>query len=361
VQAPELGTVAGLAGLEATLPPGATQARIARPALPKPTTSLERRDVTIGRDLERVHSMIKTVKAGKSTAAIDNEEVPAWRQPKPQVVRPPTPSFDDEDDAAGGADAAEVDNAVLLLQTLLRGRAVQNVMYEGKDRRLELIHEMRADLLTAEAVAALEEDEGARRAEYNVGVARDATADTAAGEVTSAALDFFAAELVRSSELARLSQLAAAADEARRSREAAETARRTAELAERARKAEVYRQLSAVHAAAADTLVEEAVAAAAHALAAEDAGLETRVRHSLVAPIIDALEAEAGQNTVVRDLLASLVLPAVDATLAEQAAAAAGAHFGAAAAQAVRAASAAATAAADREAGGDAGEAKCDA
>jgi hypothetical protein len=338
VQAPELGTVAGIGALAATLPPSATQARVAAPELPKPTTSLERADVTIGKDLERVHNMIKTVKAGKSTSAIDNEEVPSWRQPKPQVVRPPTPTFDDDDD--GGAEAAEVENAVLLLQTLLRGRAVQNVMYEGKDRRLELIHEMRADLLTDEAVASLEAEEAARRAEDNVGVGRDATADTAAGEVTAAGLDFFAAELVRSRELARLSQLAAAADAERRAREGAETARRTAELAERARKAEVYRQLRAVHASAADSLVDAAMASAAHGLAAEDAGLETRVRHSLVAPIIDSLEAEAGQNTVVRDLLSALVLPAVDAALAGQAATAASAHFAAAAGQATRAASA---------------------
>lgn len=33
--------------------------------------------------------------------------------------------------------------AVLLLQRLIRGRAVQNVMFEGKERRKELIRELR--------------------------------------------------------------------------------------------------------------------------------------------------------------------------------------------------------------------------
>lgn len=33
--------------------------------------------------------------------------------------------------------------AVLLLQRLVRGRAVQNVMFEGKERRKELIRELR--------------------------------------------------------------------------------------------------------------------------------------------------------------------------------------------------------------------------
>lgn len=34
-------------------------------------------------------------------------------------------------------------NAVMLLQRLIRGRAVQNVMYEGRYRRRELIAELR--------------------------------------------------------------------------------------------------------------------------------------------------------------------------------------------------------------------------
>jgi hypothetical protein len=55
--------------------------------------------------------------------------MPAWRQKKERVVRPPTPSFDDEDESDGEED---VQRAVLLLQKLVRGRAVQNVMFEGK-------------------------------------------------------------------------------------------------------------------------------------------------------------------------------------------------------------------------------------
>ncbi len=35
--------------------------------------------------------------------------------------------------------------AAILLQRLLRGRAVQNVLFEGKTRRLELIQELRLE------------------------------------------------------------------------------------------------------------------------------------------------------------------------------------------------------------------------
>lgn len=34
--------------------------------------------------------------------------------------------------------------AIILLQRLLRGRATQNMMFEGKEKRLDLIAELRA-------------------------------------------------------------------------------------------------------------------------------------------------------------------------------------------------------------------------
>ena len=37
-----------------------------------------------------------------------------------------------------------MENAIILLQRLLRGRATQNEMYSGKERRLDLINELQA-------------------------------------------------------------------------------------------------------------------------------------------------------------------------------------------------------------------------
>ena len=52
----------------------------------------------------------------------------------------------------------EAELAIILLQRLLRGRAAQNMMYEGKERRLELIRELRLD----ESLGAQpDDDEGA--------------------------------------------------------------------------------------------------------------------------------------------------------------------------------------------------------
>lgn len=72
---------------------------------------------------------LQTQKLGMSaTVGLENEQLPAWRQPPPKVVRPPTPTADEQDERA---DEDDFSNAVLLLQKLIRGRAVQNIMFEG--------------------------------------------------------------------------------------------------------------------------------------------------------------------------------------------------------------------------------------
>jgi hypothetical protein len=72
-------------------------------------------------------------------------------------MRPPTPVYksdftrfdmDKEDGPEKSkADHAQRDQrrrAVILLQRLVRGRATQNMMFEGKEKRLDLISELRA-------------------------------------------------------------------------------------------------------------------------------------------------------------------------------------------------------------------------
>ena len=50
----------------------------------------------------------------------------------------------------------EKERAIILLQRLVRGRAIQNMMFEGKEKRLDLIAELR---ITEEWKKASELDE----------------------------------------------------------------------------------------------------------------------------------------------------------------------------------------------------------
>jgi len=66
-------------------------------------------------------------------------------------VRPPTPKYQfadrKRDETIRDQSENEKDKrlrAVILLQRLIRGRAIQNMMFEGKEKRLDLITELRA-------------------------------------------------------------------------------------------------------------------------------------------------------------------------------------------------------------------------
>lgn len=64
-------------------------------------------------------------------------------------MRPNTPEFHDfkhkrQDNVESLHGNDQKRRAVILLQRLLRGRAMQNMMFEGKEKRLDLISELRA-------------------------------------------------------------------------------------------------------------------------------------------------------------------------------------------------------------------------
>lgn len=249
-----------------------------------------RADEIYAKNLETVHNVIKTTKAGKSTTAILNEEVPAWRKPKPEVERPVTPDFDHVDK---GDDEIEFDRALVLIQSYIRGRAVQNIMHEGKERRLELIKEMRADLLSDEAAAQLAADEAARNQALELETALRATEDAAAGEAAAAAFDYLAKELVRAREVSKINRISAAADAERNRREAAETERRRVEYHAKALEAAHERASGGAIERAVNSLVHFAIATALVESAFESAGRVTGLDPLRFGPVVANLEKQA--------------------------------------------------------------------
>jgi len=249
-----------------------------------------RADEIYAKNLETVHNLIKTTKAGKSTTAILNEEVPAWRKPKPEVERPVTPDFDHIDKTD---EEIEFDRALVLIQSYIRGRAVQNIMHEGKERRLELIKEMRADLLSDEAAVQLAADEAARSHALESETALRATEDAAAGEAAAAAFDFLAKELVRAREVSKINRISAAADAERNRREAAEAERRRVEEHAKALEAAHERASGGALDRAVNSLVHFAIATALVESAFESAGRATGLDPLRFGPVVANLEKQA--------------------------------------------------------------------
>ena len=86
------------------------------------------------------------------------------------------------------------ENAIILLQRLLRGRANQNLMYEGKEKRLALIEE----LLIVANVASLSENQVQERLlQAHEERLKDAVVESIQGEVMSRAFDMLSKELIR--------------------------------------------------------------------------------------------------------------------------------------------------------------------
>jgi hypothetical protein len=105
----------------------------------------------------------------------------------------------------------------------MRGRAKQNMMFEGKEKRLDLIAELRA---TEEWKAASEFQEDKALIENYQERVIDGTAEALQAEVISKTLDNLSKELVRLKQERKIAAMVRIAEDMRRKREAEESGRR---------------------------------------------------------------------------------------------------------------------------------------
>lgn len=232
---------------------------------------------------------------------------PTWMKKRSKVQRPDTPSVDPEPDNG-------VPNAIVLLQRLLRGRAVQNMMFEGRSRKQALLRELRYE----ERIEDESREEARRRAEEQTAKelesAVQSTKDKIVGEVVSSTLSFLANHKVNSGVEARINEVAKRAQQERNRREAEESGRRQAEEMLRLRHDEMFRQLMQVHHETVDTFVDELLDGVSETAAAETAFVEITGQP----PVGEAGADGAGDGEVVRDLVSSMVLPQVEREIVRQ-------------------------------------------
>lgn len=119
----------------------------------------------------------------------------------------------------------------------MRGRAKQNMMFEGKEKRLDLIAELRA---TEEWKAASEFQEDKVLIENYQERVIDGTAEALQAEVISKTLDTLSKELVRLKQERKIAAMVRIAEDLRRKREAEESGRRQGEAILRQREDVLY-------------------------------------------------------------------------------------------------------------------------
>ena len=318
VQPADLMTFPGLVQLEQSLPPSVLKAvdKHPREIGKKQKTSYQiRKELELSTALKQAMDTVKkdlqqptaegekTLEQGLAgTAGGAQKQVKA----RSQFDVPDSPK-------AGGGEVLpeeeEQEAAVLLLQRIIRGRAYQNQMFEGKEKRLDLINELRAAERYKETATTVEEK---RMIDQLRDKAFEGVLESIQGSVLSESLDQLSKELLRFQEERRIAAMVKLAERDRQLRQAQESGRRQAEERLREREDEMFRQIMGVHQGTVDSYLEDVLCSTVEQAAQSRALTEARLKAAKINQVVDTLEAsEQDPETVVRELVHSFNLPHV--------------------------------------------------
>lgn len=236
-------------------------------------------------------------------------------------MRPPTPVFRDfkrDDDNKDEnynkkiADQAEKDKkrrAIILLQRLIRGRAIQNMMFEGKEKRLDLISELRA---TEEYKNSSDLQEERNLIEIYQERIIDGVSEAIQSDIISKTMDNLSKELVRLKQERRIAGMVRLAEDVRRRREAEESGRRQAEQILREREDVLYQELMSVHQGSVDSYLQNIFGNTIDKTSSVQAFQEAKLKAQTLNKFIDKVESKKNKPEVlIKDLVSSFLIPDV--------------------------------------------------
>ncbi|XP_077864183.1 cilia- and flagella-associated protein 91-like [Saccoglossus kowalevskii] len=315
VKSKYLSTYQGLMELENSLPDYVTQPRI---QAPKPKSAgksgFVKRAQRRGKELTEIHSVIKDAR----TKALEPPKPLRFLQKieKP-VPRPPTPSVEVPDQME-----EERELSIILLQQVIRGRAIQNMMFEGKEKRLELIRELRSthalqnaeqQMKKQDKQATLNLQRQRRLHEHKESYVEEAMAQLE-GAANGDMLDFLSKELIRLQEERRIHAFSMLAERKRRIREAEESGRRQLEERRRREEDEIFKQVVKVHQNSVDTYLEDIILQAVDFTADEQARGEIQAQAEKINDIAYDMEdrrTKLESEEIVSELVHGFLIPEV--------------------------------------------------
>ncbi|XP_068038057.1 cilia- and flagella-associated protein 91 isoform X2 [Anomalospiza imberbis] len=214
----------------------------------------------------------------------------------------------------------EIDLAVICLQKLLRGRALQNMIFEGKERHLDLIQELRTThalqedgqlLLKAQKqmTLSLQRQRDSQMQQLSA-LERDLA--TVEGRALANMLDFLSKELVRLQEEQKIHALLMLAERQRRMREAEESGRRQLEENRRQEEDELFRQVVDVQDRTIDTYLEDVILSSMERTAEEQAREEIQKRAVEINDIVYKMESRQTRlqsEEIVAELVYNFLIP----------------------------------------------------
>ena len=249
---------------------------------------LSRKEVEHRDALQRAQDYINTTQERKNEDNKGKKNVDEGLE-----MRPGTPVYNkskaDQKDHKEGDPVAEDKKrrAIILLQRLIRGRAMQNMMFEGKEKRLDLITELRA---TEEWKAQSEiPEERELLAAYQERI-KDGVAEALQSSIISKTMDSLAKELVRLKQERHIQAMVSLAEDDRREREAQESGRRQAEQVLRQREDKLYDELMRVHQGSVDSYLQNIITKTIDDTSSSQAYNEAKLKVKSINEFLDRVE-----------------------------------------------------------------------
>ncbi|ORX79757.1 hypothetical protein BCR32DRAFT_205288 [Anaeromyces robustus] len=340
--------------LEAILPSSVINPKITLPeSNEKKNSNLARKEFHIQEQLKLVAQRIEDKKKD-----VDDANKPLRFEIKIQKPpeRPKTPTI-----TGNESHEDELDLASILIQRLIRGRIVQNMMYRGKERRLQLIEELRTKYIIQEAALyhvfeQIKNDKSKNnsnnipleyvvlpgQADINVmkekipkiliyqyipdlldgqqiytnDQMKERTVEAnIQAEAVGQQLDFYTKQLKRLREERRISAMVMLAERTRRMREAEESGQRQKEILRRKEDDEVFRQVMKIHQQTVDTYLEDILLDSVEFSAGVQARNEVRRYVDRVNTFVEEIDKspnkEKGEEQLINNLVSGYLLPEV--------------------------------------------------
>ncbi|XP_054669617.1 cilia- and flagella-associated protein 91 isoform X4 [Grus americana] len=309
-----LNTFAGLCELEASLPDSVTQVKVKAPK-PKYTTTKTgfiKRSARLEVQLAQVHQALlekknKVKEPKKPFRFLEKVEKPVPRPPTPILEKP---AIEEE----------EAELAVICLQKLLRGRAIQNMMFQEKEKQLDLIRELRTThalqedgqlLLKAEEQMTLALQQQHDLQMHKLSLVENHLAREE-GRVLANMFDFLSKELVRLQEERKIHAFVMLAERQRRMREAEESGRRQVEERWRQEEDKIFKQVVKVHQSTIDSYLEDIILSSMENTAEEQAREEIQrmaVEINDIAYEMESRRTRLQSEEIVAELVYDFLIP----------------------------------------------------
>ena len=183
------------------------------------------------------------------------------------------------------------------------------MMFEGKEKRLDLITELRATEEWKEQSGNQEERNLIEGYQERV---IDGTIEGLQADIISKTMDNLSKELVRLKQERKIAAMVRMAEDVRRKREAEESGRRQAEQILREREDVLYQELMGVHQGSVDSFLQNIFSKTIDSTSSFQAYNEAKLKAQTLNKFIDKVEAKKNKPEVlIKDLVSSFLIPDV--------------------------------------------------